>query len=595
MGKVRRVHQRGGRRPPDPRSEVDPKFIDAFVQQGRTLLREGRDQEATDLAVRVIRMQESGDTKAFFVDCVKRWKFFPGAQGIRDIVARALDEAWARPHELFGLAKGLLKADAIVGAAIDRATAAWPRRLALHELVGGPAGFAHAAAEPVLLALLGRSSVSDLELERFLTSLRAALLHILMQGGDSRDQGILELCCALGRQCYINEYVFDLTEDENIRATELREKIAYALEKDLTVSPAQLALLSAYAPLDCLPSVPLLKRSWPKRVAELLHEQIEEPAARRRLRSTISRITPIIDNTSIRVQDQYEESPFPRWVKLPPGRAMSSIDEWMPQHFPFSNFRKLGKGADLDILIAGCGTGHHSLLFAQAFPGARILAVDLSMASLCYAKEKTRQMGIANIEYAQGDILEIGCLQRRFDVISSSGVLHHTSDPEKAWRALLDLLQPDGCMQVGVYSLRAHRNVIAVQRWLSERGFTSSVESIRRARQELAAAAAADAALADALKFADFYTTSEFRDLFRPTQMLRFTVPKIAAFLDANHMEFLGFSVKSEIRQQFWDRFSRQAEANLSLWDIFENERPDTFREMYEFWIQKRRPRSQEP
>jgi len=117
-------------------------------------------------------------------------------------------------------------------------------------------------------------------------------------------------------------------------------------------------------------------------------------------------------------------------------------------------------------------------------------------------------------------------------------------------------------MQVGVYSELAHRNVIAVQRWLSERGFTSSPESIRAARQELIATAATDASIASALTFTDFYTTSEFRDLFRPTQMLRFTIPKLQTFLDAN---------------------------NLELWDIFEKEQPDTFKEMYEFWLQKKK------
>jgi hypothetical protein len=144
-------------------------------------------------------------------------------------------------------------------------------------------------------------------------------------------------------------------------------------------------------------------------------------------------------------------------------------------------------------------------------------------------------------------------------------------------------------MQVGVYSELAHRNVIAVQRWLSERGFTSSPESIRAARQELIATAATDASIASALTFTDFYTTSEFRDLFRPTQMLRFTIPKLQTFLDANNLEFLGFILRSQIRHQFWARFSREAEADLDLWDIFEKEQPDTFKEMYEFWLQKKK------
>ncbi len=587
--KLRRASQRGSKRPAAAKPGVDPKFISALLQQGWALFREARDEEATDLAIRIVRLQETEEARAFFVECVKQWKLFPGAGEIRDIVARALREAWAKPKDLFGLAKGILKSDSDIGPAIERAMAAWPRRLSLHELAGAT-GLARIATDPLLFALLGRGSVFDLEIERFLTSIRAALLEALMQDRGRLDESVVELCCALGRQCYINEYVFDLTPDENDRTNRLRDRIGHALETNSAVSPTEVALLSCYAQLDCLPKAALLKRSWPKSVAGLLEEQIQAPAAQRKLRTSIPRITPIIDDTSTMVQEQYEENPFPRWVELPPSRPMPAIDEWMPQHFPYGNFRKIGKGTDLDILIAGCGTGHHSLLFAQAFPNARILAVDLSMSSLCYAKNKTRELGVGNIEYAQADILELGGLDKRFDVISSSGVLHHLSDPERGWRTLLGLLQPDGCMQVGVYSEHAHRNIIVVQRWLSERGFTPSLESIRSGRQELIAAAATDASLASVLTFTDFYTTSEFRDLFRPTQMLRYTIPKLQTFLNANNLNFLGFILRNEIRHQFWARFSGQAEADLQLWDMFERENPDTFKEMYEFWIQKKRP-----
>ena len=585
--RLRRAGQRGNKSAAVPAPKADPQFVKAFLQEGWTLLGEGRDEEATQIAIRVIRLQETEETREFFVECVKRWKVFPGAEAIRDIVARALHEAWARPHELFNIAKGIFKLDPIIGPAMPRATAAWPRRLPLHELLG-PTGLAQIAADPLLPALLERGSVPDLEIERVLTSLRAGLLDVVSQDNRRDDENILGLCCALGRQCYINEYVFDLTDDESDRVRELRDRIHRALEANAAVSPMEIAVLAAYIPLDGLPATALLERSWPKGVTGLLKQQITTSAAERKLRASIPQLTPIADEMSVRVQDQYEKNPFPRWVKLPARRPMP-VDEWMSRSFPFSSFRKIGRGDDLDVLIAGCGTGHHSIIFAQIQPGARILAVDLSMASLSYAKEKTRTMGISNIDYAQADILELGNLERRFDIISSSGVLHHTADPERGWRTLLHLLRPDGCMQIGLYSERAHRNVIAIQHWLSAHDFTTSVESIRRARQELAACASTDAALASALTFSDFYSTSEFRDLFRPTQMQRFTIPRIQKFLDENDLEFLGFSARNEIRYRFWARFSRQAETDLQLWDRFEAEHPDTFKEMYEFWVQKKR------
>jgi len=40
------------------------------------------------------------------------------------------------------------------------------------------------------------------------------------------------------------------------------------------------------------------------------------------------------------------------------------------------------------------------------------------------------RLRITNIEYDQADLLELGLLQRRFDIISSGGVLHHLADPQ---------------------------------------------------------------------------------------------------------------------------------------------------------------------
>jgi SAM-dependent methyltransferase len=241
----------------------------------------------------------------------------------------------------------------------------------------------------------------------------------------------------------------------------------------------------------------------------------------------------------------------------------------------------------LDVLIAGCGTGHHSILFAQGFPGAQILAVDLSLSSLAYAREKSRAMGLERIAYAQADILELGTIDKRFDIISSSGVLHHLADPGKGWRVLLSLLRPDGIMHVGLYSALARRNIAKARGFVTARGYRSSADDIRRARQELAATAASEPAFADVLRYPDFYATSECRDLLFHAQECDFTIPQIQSFLDENGLRFLGF-LKPDALAAFGQRFPGSDAADLNLWHQFETENPDTFKGMYEFWIKRR-------
>src|SRR5206468_9745575 len=110
---------------------------------------------------------------------------------------------------------------------------------------------------------------------------------------------------------------------------------------------------------------------------------------------------------------------------------------------------------DLNILIAGCGTGRHAIETARLHADAKVLAVDLSLASLSYAKRKARELGVANIEFGRADILQLESLGQTFDVIEAMGVLHHLGEPLQGWRVLLNVLRPGGFMWAGLYSALA--------------------------------------------------------------------------------------------------------------------------------------------
>ena len=69
-----------------------------------------------------------------------------------------------------------------------------------------------------------------------------------------------------------------------------------------------------------------------------------------------------------------------------------------------------------------------------------MLAIDLSLSSLAYAKRQTEELGITSIKYMQGDILKLKKLDKQFDIIESVGVLHHMDNPMDGWTALVDCL-----------------------------------------------------------------------------------------------------------------------------------------------------------
>src|SRR6185437_13327844 len=106
----------------------------------------------------------------------------------------------------------------------------------------------------------------------------------------------------------------------------------------------------------------------------------------------------------------------------------------------------------------------------------------LSRPSLAYAMRKSAELAIANIEYAQADILELAPSGREFDFISSVGVLHHLADPAAGWRRLVALLRAGGYMQVGFYSEAARREVVAARAFIAGRGESPDPGGIRRSR-----------------------------------------------------------------------------------------------------------------
>src|SRR5262249_3302912 len=156
-----------------------------------------------------------------------------------------------------------------------------------------------------------------------------------------------------------------------------------------------------YFPLHSLPnSQALLERAWPAPLTEVLRQQVREPREEAQYRELIPRLTPIDDDVSMQVRRQYEENPYPRWVHAALAREPIALDESLRNQFPSAPVGPLVNPDGIDVLVAGCGTGRHPIEVAHKYKAAHILAVDLSLSSLCYAKRKTPAVVANKIEYA---------------------------------------------------------------------------------------------------------------------------------------------------------------------------------------------------
>ena len=513
------------------------------------LLLRGKSPEALQLMVRTLERAPTWTTKTAFASCVARTRFMTNDSRVRAALTTAITEPWGTPYELCRPALSLIMLDAEDCQLRPPRQRIVARTIAKGGVIRCGRPRRTLAADPLLHALLEATPVSSIEFERFLTCARHALLETASskQAPDPSDIAALQFYAALSRQCFVNEYIFDCDDSERLAAAACRTKLLALLDANAVVPPFLLLAVAAYFPLYTLrdPSR-LLAANGPGPVDEVLRQQIREPLEEQALRAGVECLTTITSGVSEEVRDQYEQNPYPRWVKLPIQRQALRFNEELRRTLPLAPFTPMPDDSAPEVLIAGCGTGGHSIFFAQRFRGARVLAIDLSLSSISYAKRKTQELGITNIEYAQADILKLGDIARTFDIIESVGVLHHLADPFHGWRILLSRLRPGGFMDLGFYSELARRHVVKAREFIAARGYASTPDDIRRFRQDLALWDAS-VELQWLSTSPDFYSTSECRDLLFHVQEHRLTLGQIESFLSEFGLHFIGFELDDSV------------------------------------------------
>lgn len=434
---------------------------------------------------------------------------------------------------------------------------------------------------PVLHHLMRLCPLPDLQFEHLFVTLRKNLLLNVHKLETSRE--LIKFFSTLALHCFTNEYVFYESDTETTLVHALEESVQRSLANLQEPPTIEILCLASYRALH--------KYRWSQKckalsdLGEIKARLIEEPFSEVLIAGSIPTLNKISDNISQRVRAQYEENPYPRWVNLATFANAKTIPEVFDElnlNLHSNNIKTVAAPA---ILIAGCGTGQHSIETASRFLGCSVTAVDLSLSSLAYAKRKSKELSFNNIEYLQADILNLRDIGKQFDIIESVGVLHHMNDPMSGWKVLVDLLRPGGMMKIGLYSELARRHITEVRKELAKLGTGRSGDDIRNFRRFLVYSE--DANHQRLTSFLDFYSLSELRDLLFHTQEHLFNVSKIEDSLDMLNLKFCGFEGENivarfnECHETIEDRY------DLELWRKFEQRNPDTFKGMYHFWCQK--------
>lgn len=145
------------------------------------------------------------------------------------------------------------------------------------------------------------------------------------------------------------------------------------------------------------------------------------------------------------VRSFYEETPFPDYDdfdsvdslarKARQGLFAKLLDEQVPP--------------GVRVIECGCGTGQLSAFLSVA--NRTVFGTDLCLNSLRLGQAFKEQNELGQVHFLQMNLFRPAFQPGSFDLVISNGVLHHTSDPRRAFESIARLVRPGGYVLVGLY------------------------------------------------------------------------------------------------------------------------------------------------
>ena len=438
----------------------------------------------------------------------------------------------------------------------------------------------------LFLLFLKKKLNTDLNLEIVLIKIRKEIIEVLFENKKNDLKKYLDFIIALSEQCWLNEYIFPKTQKE----IDLENRLINKIGKDEKINELEISILSCFSSLKKSNSIfEKLKifKSDNKLFNQLILSQIIEPLKEENLKKSIKNYKNINDEVSKKVKMQYEENPYPRWkccnINISQNYTKCINDDINPYVLPLNE-----KIYEPDVLIAGCGTGKHAIS-ASRYKDAKILAIDLSLSSLAYAKRKILDLNYKNFDFLAADILEIKNLDKKFDIIECVGTLHHMKKPLLGLEALLNLLKPNGFLKIGLYSKIAREPIIIFRKNLLNKKSKKKSDNIMLLRKEIIENRANNKYFKKITNSKDFYSRSNLRDLLFHVQEHQFTISEIREIIENYKLEFLNFIITDPlIKLKYLKNFPNDIMQNsLTNWEKFETDNPNIFNGMYQFWLKK--------
>ncbi len=237
------------------------------------------------------------------------------------------------------------------------------------------------------------------------------------------------------------------------------------------------------------------------------------------------------------VARQYSRYMYPQPVTDLKEYVKHMYDRSDPSFFRRKLWPRRVEPENLDILIAGCGT-NQAATYAYKNPSCRVTGIDISMPSLSHQQFLKEKHDLDNLELYHLSIGDVALLEQDFDLVVSTGVLHHLPDPDAGLRALRNVLRPHGVMSIMVYGYWGRVGVYMMQDVFRMAGLEQADEAVQTVKDTLASLPKAHPARDYVNRANDLDHDTGWVDTFLHRQDRAYTVPQVLEFAAKNGLKF---------------------------------------------------------
>ncbi|MGV0999076.1 MAG: hypothetical protein ACOYBQ_07090 [Fluviibacter sp.] len=259
--------------------QTDATSSEAWAMLAQISMTLGKFSQGMFAAWQANSLQASTPMQSCFAHCLCQVAITAHDAQLQSALTRAMAETWGAPAALAEQAGKLLKLDPQIQAVLK----AYPNRpLTASDLLG-------LNGHALLIALLQSAPVCDLVLESLFSALRKTLVLDPIMAAK-----LPQLCSSLAQQCFINEYIYPVSDAETAALNHLDHN-------------EPLLILACYKPLHACAAADIwAQQCWPQPLQAVIQQQIIEPRVEAALAAAMPALTAVNDQISQAVQAMYE-------------------------------------------------------------------------------------------------------------------------------------------------------------------------------------------------------------------------------------------------------------------------------------------------